>query len=94
MCVAHYKDAPPLGGASYWGLCWVQQTILVAQQSYHPLKAGQRSFGEEALARGLVYLSLMHCLGSHLSEKHWYPVYTRKYLFPRKLSIDAVSPKT
>ena len=33
---------------------------------YHPVKARQRSFGEEALASGLVYLLLMHCLGLYL----------------------------
>ena len=44
------------------GLCRAPQKMLVAQRSYHLEKAGQRSFGEEVLARGLVYLLVMHCI--------------------------------
>ena len=46
-----------------WKSYWLPRTMLVAQGSCHPPKAGQGNFREEAFSSGLVYHLLMHYFG-------------------------------
>ena len=59
----------PINNSTACRTCWMSsrlsQTMLVARRSCHPVKAGQGTCGEEALARGLAYLSLM-CYLCHI----------------------------
>ena len=45
------------------GVLLAPMNDAISMWSCHSAKAGEGNFGEEDLARGLVYLSLMHYLG-------------------------------
>ena len=87
----------PINNPDACRTCWVSyrlpRTMLVARRSFPPAKAGQGNCGKEALARGLFYLTFDTSMHYFSREKHWHSFYTGKNLYPRKLSIDTISPK-
>ena len=71
--VVAMTESPQLHTLTARRTCWTSYRLprmtLVAQRSCHLTKAGQGVCGEEALARDLVYLSLMRYL-RHIHFTH------------------------